>query len=208
MITVRLIRKRTEGGRACRYLTVFRVESFPMEKKLTARKNSFKEDKVMEDIVFRRGLVNRSKGRIRIEENMVTLTVPNKWAGVRTERIPVAHIASVEGVTVYHYQRPLAAVLFLMLGIERVIKEAPTFESIVGFALLLIIVAGLFLKFKEGVLRLTTTAGQTKTVFFFMFDEDKAYDAAAGINAVLTARMNDTNMRRQTDRIVDAINRK
>lgn len=49
-----------------------------MEKKLTARKNSFKEDKVMEDIVFRRGLVNRSKGRIRIEENMVTLTVPNK----------------------------------------------------------------------------------------------------------------------------------
>ena len=160
----------------------------------------------MEDIVFRRGLVNRSKGRIRIEENMVTLTVPNKWAGVRTERISVAHIASVEGVTVYHYQRPLAAVLFLMLGIERVIKEAPTFESIVGFALLLIIVAGLFLKFKEGVLRLTTTAGQT--VFFFMFDENKAYDAAAGINAVLTARMNDTNMRRQTDRIVDAINRK
>lgn len=162
----------------------------------------------MEDIVFRRGLVNRSKGRIRIEENMVTFTVPNKWAGVRTERISVAHIASVEGVTVYHYQRPLAAVLFLMLGIERVMKEAPTFESIVGFALLLIIVAGLFLKFKEGVLRLTTTAGQTKTVFFFMFDEDKAYDAAAGINAVLTARMNDTNMRRQTDRIVDAINRK
>lgn len=77
----------------------------------------------MEDIVFRRGLVNRSKGRIRIEENMVTLTVPNKWAGVRTERISVAHIASVEGVTVYHYQRPLAAVLFLMLGIERVIKH-------------------------------------------------------------------------------------
>ena len=127
--------------------------------------NSFKEDKVMEDIVFRRGLVNRSKGRIRIEENMVTLTVPNKWAGVRTEKISVAHIASVEGVTVYHYQRPLAAVLFLMLGIERVIKEALTFESIVGFALLLIIVAGLFLKFKEGALRLTTTAGQTKTVF-------------------------------------------
>lgn len=119
----------------------------------------------MEDIVFRRGLVNRSKGRIRIEENMVTLTVPNKWAGVRTERISVAHIASVEGVTVYHYQRPIAAVLFLMLGIERVMKEAPTFESIVGFALLLIIVAGLFLKFKEGALRLTTTAGQTKTVF-------------------------------------------
>mgnify|MGYP006871959380 FL=1 len=165
MITVRLIRKRTEGGRACRYLTVFGVESFPMEKKLTARKNSFKEDKVMEDIVFRRGLVNRSKGRIRIEENMVTLTVPNKWAGVRTERISVAHIASVEGVTVYHYQRSLAAVLFLMLGIERVMKEALTFESIVGFALLLIIVAGLFLKFKEGALRLTTTAGQTKTVF-------------------------------------------
>ena len=97
----------------------------------------------MEDIVFRRGLVNRSKGRIRIEENMVTLTVPNKWAGVRTERISVAHIASVEGV----------------------MKEALTFESIVGFALLLIIVAGLFLKFKEGALRLTTTAGQTKTVF-------------------------------------------
>ena len=44
-------------------------------------------------------------------------------------------------------------------------KEALTFESIVGFALLLIIVAGLFLKFKEGALRLTTTAGQTKTVF-------------------------------------------
>ena len=159
----------------------------------------------MEDIVFRRGLVNRSKGRIRIEENMVTLTVPNKWAGVRTERISVAHIASVEGVTVYHYQRSLAAVLFLMLGIERVMKEALTFESIVGFALLLIIVAGLFLKFKEGALRLTTTAGQTKKQ---CFDEDKAYDAAAGINAVLTARMNDTNMRRQTDRIVDAINRK
>lgn len=99
------------------------------------------------------------------KENMVTLTVPNKWAGVRTERISVAHIASVEGVTVYHYQRPLAAVLFLMLGIERVMKEALTFESIVGFALLLIIVAGLFLKFKEGALRLTTTAGQTKTVF-------------------------------------------
>ena len=71
----------------------------------------------MEDIVFRRGLVNRSKGRIRIEENMVTLTVPNKWAGVRTERISVAHIASVEGVTVYHYQRPLAAVLFLAVDV-------------------------------------------------------------------------------------------
>ena len=51
-----------------------------MEKKLTARKNSFKEDKVMEDIVFRRGLINRSKGRIRIEENMVPLTVPQVCA--------------------------------------------------------------------------------------------------------------------------------
>ena len=45
-----------------------------------------------------------------------------------------------------------------------------------------------------------------KVIDFFIFDKKKAELAARQINEMISQRLNDTNSRQQTDRIVDAIN--
>lgn len=57
-------------------------------------------------------------------------------------------------------------------------------------------------------LTLITTSGAVKRIDFFIFDKEKAVLAEQQIHAMISNRMSDTNVREQTDRVVDAINRK
>ena len=50
----------------------------------------------------------------------------------------------------------------------------------------------------------TTTAGQQKIISFLIFDKQKANQAAEQINAMIAGRLDDTNTRQQTNRVIDA----
>ena len=60
----------------------------------------------------------------------------------------------------------------------------------------------------ETVLTIKTTAGDVKNISFLIFDKAKAEDAEKQIRQIISDRLDDTNNRTQTDRIVDAINQK
>ena len=73
---------------------------------------------------------------------------------------------------------------------------------------MLLIAANFVIDAFEYNLVVTTTAGQQKVIDFLIFDKAKAVLAEHQINAMISNRMHDTNGREQTDRIVDAINRR
>ena len=50
----------------------------------------------------------------------------------------------------------------------------------------------------------TTTAGQQKIISFLIFDKQKANQAAEQINAMIAGRLDNTNTRQQTNRVIDA----
>ena len=52
------------------------------------------------------------------------------------------------------------------------------------------------------------TSGQMKVIDFFIFDKKKAELAAKQINEMISNRLNDTNGRQQTDKIIEEINNK
>lgn len=60
----------------------------------------------------------------------------------------------------------------------------------------------------ETVLTIKTTAGDMKNISFLIFEKAKAELAETKIRQIISDRLDDTNNRVQTDRIVDAINNK
>lgn len=54
----------------------------------------------------------------------------------------------------------------------------------------------------------TTTAGKEQLIDFIIFDKSKAEMAEQEINKMISNRLDDTNNRQQTNRIVSAIQEK
>jgi len=80
--------------------------------------------------------------------------------------------------------------------------------GIVAFVIFGIIAANTILNGFEIDLQINLTSGQTRVFDFFVFEKAKAVQAEELINSIIAGRLNDTNARQQTDRIVDAINNK
>lgn len=60
----------------------------------------------------------------------------------------------------------------------------------------------------ETILMIKTTVGDIKEISFLIFEKAKAELAESQIRQIISDRLDDTNNRVQTDRIVDAINNK
>ena len=60
----------------------------------------------------------------------------------------------------------------------------------------------------ETILSIKTTAGDIKEISFLIFEKSKAEEAEKQIRQIISDRLDDTNNRVQTDRIVNAINNK
>lgn len=144
------------------------------------------------------------KGEICLEQNFVNLKMPNTILhliplGAKKESIPVSHLASVESDFRLHFGSLLLGAFLAVAGIISLS------ESAAGLIFVLI-GANIVISAFETVLCIKTTAGDMKKISFFIFQKSKAAQAEIQIKQLIANRLDDTNNRVQTDRIVNAIN--
>lgn len=147
------------------------------------------------------------KGEIRQEQNFVNLKKPNTILsliplGAKKDSIPVSQLSSVESNFKLHFGSLLLGLIFAIVGLCLFGKA-----FIVGLILLLIGANKAITAF-ETILTIKTTSGDVKEISFLIFEKSKAEEAEKQIRKIISDRLDDTNNRVQTDRIVDAINNK
>ena len=147
------------------------------------------------------------KGKFVFEQNFVKIKTPNTLLGLiplgsHKSTLPVNQLSSVESNFRVRFGRFLLGIVFSVLGILLISKS-----FIVTLVLLLIGVNAILSSF-ETHLTVKLTSGDVKKFEFFVFEKKKADMIEDNINKLISNRMDDTNTRSQTDRIVDAINSK
>ncbi|MBQ9099590.1 MAG: hypothetical protein IJY50_09220 [Clostridia bacterium] len=146
------------------------------------------------------------KGEIQQERNFVNLKMPNTIfnlipLGSKKESIPVTQLATVESDFKMHFGAFLSGLIFVILGLFLFSVE------LWPIALFMLIVgANRVLAAFETILVIKTTAGDMKYISFFVFEKSKADQAEKEIRTIISNRLDDTNARMQTNRIVNAIN--
>jgi hypothetical protein len=147
------------------------------------------------------------KGEISGDQNSVTFKTPNTILGLiplgtQSDKIFVNQIASISTNFQLKFKSLLLGVIVAIVGLC-FLKS-----SFILALILLILGANWIINAFEIYLVLSTTGNKTKQVNFFIFEKAKAELAEQQINALISNRMDDTNTRQQTNRIVDAINNK
>ena len=173
----------------------------------------------METIKFMTSLLTfYLKGEIKQEQNFIRLKCPNTILtfiplGSHKESIPINQIASVETSFKLIFKNFIVGVIAAIIGLA-LLGSSPL-AGLLVLALGALIVINSF----QTVLVLNTTSGSALFVFFLIFEKSKSEQAADQINRLISNRLDDTNNRQQTDRmiqhsdmmterIVDAINKK
>ena len=147
------------------------------------------------------------KGEIKQEQNFVNLRKPNTILkliplGSKKESIPVSQLSSVESNFKLHFKEFLKGVAVSLISLPLIVSAFP-----VGL-ILLAIGANMVITSFETILIIKTTSGDVKTVSFLIFEKAQAEEAERQIRQIISSRLDDTNNRIQTDRIVEAINNK
>lgn len=147
------------------------------------------------------------KGEIRQEQNFVNLKKPNTILsliplGAKKDSIPVSQLSSVESNFKLHFGSLLIGAIIAIFGF------CMLSESFLFALILMLIGANKAITAFETVLTIKTTAGDIKGISFLVFEKGKAELAERQIRQIISDRLDDTNNRVQTDRIVDAINNK
>lgn len=162
----------------------------------------------MEKIRFMTSLLTfYLKGEIGKNENFVMLKIPNTIFGIiplgaHTESIPINQISLVGSS--FHL---LVGRLFLGLIAALIGLSVIGSSFIFGIIMILVGVLTVINSFQT-VFAIDLTSGRRIVLFFVIFEKSKAGLAEQEINKLISSRMDDTNTRQQTDRVVDAINRK
>ena len=147
------------------------------------------------------------KGEIRSEQNFVVFKIPNTIMGLiplgaKTEKVPVTQIASTATNLKLRFGRMIAGIFVIIIALSMAA------DSFAAFLIFLILGINWIIDAFELNLVVTMTSGQQKPIDFFIFEKKKAAAAEEQINAMIGGRLDDTNVRQQTDRIVDAIQAK
>ena len=182
----------------------------PHQKNEAVKRNNYKntcEEEKIEKIRYITSLLTfYMKGEFVFNPNSITLVDPNSILGLiplgaKKESIAVTQISSTQSNFKVQFKP-------LFFGVVVSILSFLTFNvsSILGFVLL-VFAANFLLNAFEVNLQINLTSGKKRYFEFFIFEKSKAEKAEKKINAMISARLNDTNNRLQTDRIVDAINR-
>lgn len=108
-------------------------------------------------------------------------------------------IASVDTDFRLQFKSLLEGVVVAFIGLA--CMSGSTFMGLI----LLILGVLMALNAFQTVLSIKTTSGNYKNVSFIIFQKAKAEQAAESILNLISGRMADTNVRQQTDRVVDAI---
>lgn len=171
----------------------------------------------MEPIVFMTSVPTfYMKGEISREGNFVKFKIPNTLLvfiplGASSENIPITQISAVGIRAFFKLSYFLLGLLCGLFGLA-----TTTYAFLFGLILLLLGVI-LVLSAPQCYLVTDLTSGRVITTSFTVFDRAKAAQAESMINALISERIDDTNVRthtdraidgskEQTDRIVDAIN--
>ena len=147
------------------------------------------------------------KGEICQEQNFVNLKKPNTILsliplGAKKDSIPVSQLASVESNFKLHFGAVVIGAVITIFGL------CFMSESFLLALILMLVGANKVIASFETVLTIKTTAGDIKDISFLIFEKAKADMAEKQIRQIISERLDDTNNRMQTDRIVDAINNK
>ncbi len=147
------------------------------------------------------------KGEIRQEQNFVNLKKPNTILsliplGAKKDSIPVSQLASVESNFKLHLGSLLWGTIIAIIGLCMISG------SFIIALLLMLVGANKAITAFETILSIKTTAGDIKEISFLIFEKSKAEEAEKQIRQIISDRLDDTNNRVQTDRIVNAINNK
>lgn len=170
----------------------------------------------MNPITFNRGILRfYMKGEVSCEHNLVQVVEPSSilWfipTGHTEYQLPLNQIASVVAVSGTKWLRLILSGIVLFSSVAAPLGLLPQYGLAVLPASLVYIIPSLFLVLLclPNDLVITTTAGQQARVRFTFFERGKAALAARQLNQMIANRMDDTNVRIHTDRVVDAINRK
>ena len=143
------------------------------------------------------------KGEISQDQNFIKMKKPNTILaliplGAKKESVPVSQLASVDSNFKLHLKSLLVGLILVIAGF------ACMGSSFLAGLLLLLIGANKGITAFETVLSIKTTAGEAKELSFLIFDKAKAEQAEAWIEEAISNRMDDTNNRVQTDRILDS----
>ncbi len=147
------------------------------------------------------------KGEINSEKNFINFKVPNTILGLiplgtKKDSMAIHNIASTSTSFKLKLGKMLLGVLAVFLGFA-------LFESSVLWALIVLLIgANWVIDAFEIDLVVRTNSGEIKIIDFLIFEKSKAEEANKAILSMISQRLDDTNNREQTDRIVDAINKK
>ena len=147
------------------------------------------------------------RGEIRQQQNYISFKIPNTILtliplGAKQETIPINQIASVGTDFHLNFKDFLAGIVEIILAIWLNNEmDTPTFLCIL---LLLFGVFTILSAFKT-ILTVRTTSGASVYISFLIFEKSKAKQAEQQINYFIFNRLDDTNNRQQTDRIIDVM---
>lgn len=141
------------------------------------------------------------------EQSFVNFKKPNTILsliplGAKKESIPVSQLSSVESNFKLRFGSLLIGIIIAIFGL------CLFSESFVAGLILLLVGVNQAITAFETILTVKTTAGDVKEISFLVFEKSKAEIAEKQIRQIISDRLDDTNNRVQTDRIVDAINNK
>ncbi len=154
------------------------------------------------------------KGEVTHEQNFVKLKTPNILfsllaIGTKTDVIPVNQIATVTRTFNCIGVILLFGIILMWSGFS-VISASKILSLSSSLAPIILILLGVLIIITsfQTVIMIKTTSGEALKISVLIFDRSKALEIEDLINQLISNRLDDTNNRQQTDRIVEAINNK
>lgn len=154
------------------------------------------------------------KGEVTHEQNFVKLKTPNILfsllaIGTKTDVIPVNQIATVTRTfncigVILLFGIILMWSGFSAMSASKILSLSSSLASIILILLGVLIIITSF----QTVITIKTTSGEALKISVLIFDRSKALEIEDLINQLISNRLDDTNNRQQTDRIVEAITNK
>lgn len=147
------------------------------------------------------------KGEISGDQKFLNLKIPNTILGLiplgaKKESMPRQHIASVHTDFRLSFFSLIVGAFLALLGLG-FLCSGDIVLGIILAAVGILMVLGAF----QTTLIIMTTASEIKTVSFIIFEKSKAELAKNEILALISTHLDDTNIREQTDRTIDASRR-
>lgn len=154
------------------------------------------------------------KGEVTHEQNLVKLKTPNILfsllaIGTKTDVIPVNQIATVTRTFNCIGVILLFGIILMWSGFS-VISASKILSLSSSLAPIILILLGVLIIITsfQTVITIKTTSGESLKISVLIFDRSKALEIEDLINQLISNRLDDTNNRQQTDRIVEAITNK